>query len=200
MSLGIALTVLAVAALAGDRDPRRRVTPPARLRARGARLEVLTEVAARIDPASLASLGELAMLSSHDLHPRSAAVPAPAPLRGGRPGGGAQGSSRSWRWTSPAPTRKVTGWRPRSSVRRVGDAATLARDAALRRRRAGLHRRPARRRPRASGARPCGSRSASSRESSARCPSSGRAVELESGEDAVEPAARLLGGQAPHDA
>jgi hypothetical protein len=32
----------------------------------------------------------------------------------------------------------------------------------------------------------------------AQCPSSGRAVELESGEDAVELAARLLGGQAPH--
>ncbi len=34
----------------------------------------------------------------------------------------------------------------------------------------------------------------------AQCPSSGRAVELESGEDAVELAARLLGGQAPHGA
>ena len=33
-----------------------------------------------------------------------------------------------------------------------------------------------------------------------RCPSSGRAVELESGEDPVELAARLLGGQAPQDA
>jgi len=34
----------------------------------------------------------------------------------------------------------------------------------------------------------------------ARCPSSGRAVELEPDEDAVELAARLLGGQAPHGA
>lgn len=34
----------------------------------------------------------------------------------------------------------------------------------------------------------------------AQCPSSGRAVELESGEDALELAARLLGGPAPHGA
>jgi hypothetical protein len=195
VSLGIALTVLAVAALAASVillvASRRRHVARARRR-----LEALTEVAARIDRA-VASLGELTMLSDE---PADAASPSPAPAPlveddlAGRAG-------LLQELALDVAGALSQGDRLAAAVVRCedGDAATLARDA---RSVAGVPvftvgpRAVALVLPGLGRADALGVLA----RIETRCPSSGRAVELESGEDAVELAARLLGGQAPHGA
>lgn len=195
MSLGIALTVLAVAALAASVillvASRRRHVARARRR-----LEALTEVAARIDRA-VASLGELTMLSDE---PADAASPSPAPAPlveddlAGRAG-------LLQELALDVAGALSQGDRLAAAVVRCedGDAATLARDA---RSVAGVPVYTVG--PRAVALVLPGLGRADAlgvlARIETRCPSSGRAVELESGEDAVELAARLLGGQAPHGA
>jgi hypothetical protein len=195
VSLGIALTVLAVAALAASVillvASRRRHVARARRR-----LEALTEVAARIDRA-VASLGELTMLSDE---PADAASPSPAPAPlveddlAGRAG-------LLQELALDVAGALSQGDRLAAAVVRCedGDAATLARDA---RSVAGVPVYTVG--PRAVALVLPGLGRADAlgvlARIETRCPSSGRAVELESGEDAVELAARLLGGQAPHGA
>lgn len=188
MSLGIALTVLAVAALAASVillvASRRRHVARARRR-----LEALTEVAARIDRA-VASLGELTMLSDE---PADAASPSPAPAPlveddlAGRAG-------LLQELALDVAGALSQGDRLAAAVVRCedGDAATLARDA---RSVAGVPVYTVG--PRAVALVLPGLGRADAlgvlARIETRCPSSGRAVELESGEDAVELAARLLG-------
>ena len=195
MSLGIALTVPAVAALAASVillvASRRRHVARARRR-----LEALTQVAARIDRA-VASLGELTMLSDE---PADAASPSPAPAPlveddlAGRAG-------LLQELALDVAGALSQGDRLAAAVVRCedGDAATLARDA---RSVAGVPVYTVG--PRAVALVLPGLGRADAlgvlARIETRCPSSGRAVELESGEDAVELAARLLGGQAPHGA
>ena len=195
MSLGIALTVLAVAALAASVillvASRRRHVARARRR-----LEALTEVAARIDRA-VASLGELTMLSDE---PADAASPSPAPAPlveddlAGRAG-------LLQELALDVAGALSQGDRLAAAVVRCedGDAATLARDA-----RSVADVPVYTVGPRAVALVLPGLGRADALGVLARIetrrPSSGRAVELESGEDAVELAARLLGGQAPHGA
>jgi len=195
VSLGIALTVLAVAALAASVillvASRRRHVARARRR-----LEALTEVAARIDRA-VASLGELTMLSDE---PADAASPSPAPAPlveddlAGRAG-------LLQELALDVAGALSQGDRLAAAVVRCedGDAATLARDA---RSVAGVPVYTVG--PRAVALVLPGLGRADAlgvlARIETRCPSSGRAVELESGEDAVELAARLLGGQAPRGA
>jgi len=195
VSLGIALTVLAVAALAASVillvASRRRHVARARRR-----LEALTEVAARIDRA-VASLGELTMLSDEPADPASPS-PAPAPLVEDDLAGRAGLLQELALDVAGAHSQ---GDRLAAAVVRCedGDAATLARDA---RSVAGVPVYTVG--PRAVALVLPGLGRADAlgvlARIETRCPSSGRAVELESGEDAVELAARLLGGQAPHGA
>jgi hypothetical protein len=196
MSLGVALVVLAVAALVvvaflAVASRRRRVA-----RARH-RLEVLTEVAARIERA-VASLGELTTISRPD--PVDAPPPPeePAPLVEDDLAGRA-GLLREL--AVDVAGAHSHGDRLAAAVVRStdGDAASLARDA---RSVAGVPVYTVG--PRAVALVLPGLGRADAlgvlARIETRCPSSGRAVELESGEDAVELAARLLGGQASHDA
>jgi len=194
VSVAIALIVLAATALAGIAilvvASRRRHVARARRR-----LEVLTEVAARIDRA-VASLGELTLISSHD--PVDAASPSsdPAPLVEDDLAGRA-GLLREL--ASDIAGAHSQGGRLAAAVVRSenGDAATLARDA-----RSVADVPVYTVGPRAVALVLPGLGRADAlgvlARIQTRCPSSGRAVELESGEDAVELAARLLGGQAPH--
>ena len=193
MSLGIAITVLAVAALAGIT-----ILVVVSRRARATcRLEVLTEVAARIDRA-VASLGELTMLSAYDSTDAAPPSSAPAPLveddLAGRAG-------LLQKLAVDVAGAHSHGDRLAAAVVRSedGDAATLARDA-----RSVADVPVYTVGPRAVALVLPGLGRADAlgvlARIETRCPSSGRAVELESGEDAVELAARLLGGQAPHDA
>ena len=196
MSLGIALSVLAVAALAAIAilvvASRRRHVARARRR-----LEVLTEVAARIDRA-VASLGELTMLSSHDPTDAAPTSSHPAPLVEDDLAGRAGLLQELALDVADAHSQ---GDRLAAAVVRSedGDAATLARDA-----RSVADVPVYTVGPRAVALVLPGLGRADAlgvlARIETRCASSGRAVELESGEDAVELAARLLGGQAPHDA
>jgi len=189
VSLDIVLIVIVVVALAGIAflgvASRRRHVARARRRH-----EVLTEVAARIDRA-VASLGELTPIASDDSVEAVPASPDPAPVveddLAGRAGllqelaldiAGAQSQ----------------GDRLAAAVVRSedGDAATLARDA-----RSVADVPVYTVGPRAVALVLPGLGRADAlgvlARIETRCPSSGRAVELESGEDAVELAARLLG-------
>lgn len=196
MSPGTSLTVLAVAALAASVillvASRRRHVARARRR-----LEALTEVAARIDRA-VASLGELTMLSSDDQADAAPPFPAPAPLVEDDLAGRAGLLQELALDVAGAHSQ---GDRLAAAVVRCedGDAATLARDA---RSVAGVPVYTVG--PRAVALVLPGLGRADAlgvlARIETRCPSSGRAVELESGEDAVELAARLLGGQAPQGA
>lgn len=188
MSPGIALIVLAVAALAGITilvvaSRRRRVARARR------RLDALTEVAARIDRA-VASLGELALISPHDSVAAAPPSPTPAPLVEDDLAGRA-GLLRELTLDIAA---HAQGDRLAAAVVRSehGDAATLAHDA---RSVAGVPVYTVG--PRAVALVLPGLGRADAlgvlARIETRCPSSGRAVELESGEDAVELAARLLG-------
>jgi hypothetical protein len=183
-----ALLVLAILAAAGHRRRAARVRR---------RLEVLAEVASRIDSA-VSSLGELTVIRSFDAVPGPSDPSAPAPLvedgLSGRAGllqalsegvGGA----------------RAQGERLAAALVRAeaGDAAALARGArtvadvpvyAVGPRAVALVL-PGLGRADALGV---------LARIEAQCPSSGRAVELESDEDALELAARLLGGRAPHGA
>jgi hypothetical protein len=188
--LSLAVAALVVAAILVATAYRRHV-----VRARR-RLEVLTEVAARIDRA-VSSLGELTVLRSFDT---VAAPPAtrPAPLveadLAGRTG-------LLQELAADVAGARSQGERLAAAVVRSdeGDAAMLARGArsvadvpvyAVG--------------PRAVAIVLPGLGRADALGVLARiethCPSSGRAVELESGEAALELAARLLGGQAHHGA
>jgi len=196
VSLGVALTVLGVVALAASVillvASHRRHRASARRR-----LEALAEVAARIDRA-VASLGELAMLSSHE--PPDAAPPsaAPAPIVEADLAGRAGFLQEL---VSDVAGAHSQGDRLAAAVVRSedGDAAALARDA-----RSVADVPVYTVGPRAVALVLPGLGRADALGVLARIetrrPSSGRAVELESGEDAVELAARLLGGQAPHGA
>jgi hypothetical protein len=188
VSPALALIVLAVAACAAIAillvvSRRRRVARARR------RLEALTEVAARIDRA-VASLGELALISSHD--PFDAAPPSsdPAPLVEDDLAGRAGLLQELALDIAGAHSQ---GDRLAAAVVRSedGDAATLARDA-----RSVADVPVYTVGPRAVALVLPGLGRADALGVLARietlCPSSGRAVELESGEDAVELAARLL--------
>ena len=188
MSLGIALTVLAAAALAASVillvASRRRHVARARRR-----LEALTEVAARIDRA-VASLGELTLISPHDPVEAAPASPERAPLVEDDLAGRAGLLQELALDVAGAHSQ---GDRLAAAVVRSedGDAATLAREA---RSVAGVPVYTVG--PRAVALVLPGLGRADALGVLARietlCPSSGRAVELESGEDAVELAARLL--------
>jgi len=194
VSLGIALIVLAMVALAGIAilavASRRRHVARARRR-----LEVLTEVAERIDRA-VASLGELTLISPHGSVEAAPPSSGPAPLveddLTGR-------SGLLQELALDIAGAHSQGDRLAAAVVRSedGDAATLARDA---RSVAGVPVYTVG--PRAVALVLPGLGRADAlgvlARIETRCPSSGRAVELESGEDAVDLAARLLGGQAPH--
>jgi len=189
VSLDIALIVIAVVALAGIGFlvvmSRRRHVARARRR-----LEVLTDVAARIDRA-VASFGELTLIASDDSVEAAPPSPDPAPLVEDDLAGRAGLLQELALDIAGAHSQ---GDRLAAAVVRSedGDAATLARDArsvadvpvytvgprAVALVLPGLGR---------ADALGVLARIAT------RCPSSGRAVELESGEDAVELAARLLG-------
>ena len=195
MSVAIALIILAAAALAGIAilvvASRRRHVARARRR-----LEVLTEVAARIDRA-VASLGELTLISSHDPVDAAASPSSdPAPLVEDDLAGRAGLLQELALDVAGAHSQ---GERLAAAVVRSenGDAATLARDA-----RSVADVPVYTVGPRAVALVLPGLGRADAlgvlARIETRCPSSGRAVELESGEDAVELAARLLGGQAPH--
>ena len=189
MSLEVVLIVLALAALVGIAilalvARRRRVA-----RARH-RLEVLTEVAARIDRA-VVSLGELTLISPHDSVEAAPPSPDPAPLVEDDLAGRAGLLQELALDIAGVHTQ---GDRLAAAVVRSedGDAATLARDA---RSVAGVPvftvgpRAVALVLPGLGRADALGVLA----RIETRCPSSGRAVELEPGEDAVELAARLLG-------
>jgi hypothetical protein len=194
VSLAIALIALAVAAFAASAilvvvSRRRRVA-----RARH-RLEVLTDVVARIDRA-VASLGELALISPHDAFDATPAWSDPAPLVEDELAGRA-GLLREL--ALDVAGAHSQGDRLAAAVVRSEDrdAATLARDA-----RSVADVPVYSVGPRAVALVLPGLGRADAlgvlARIETRSPSSGRAVELESGEDAVELAARLLGGQAPH--
>jgi hypothetical protein len=194
VSLAIALIALAVAAFAASAilvvvSRRRRVA-----RARH-RLEVLTDVVARIDRA-VASLGELALISPHDAVDATPAWSDPAPLVEDELAGRA-GLLREL--ALDVAGAHSQGDRLAAAVVRSEDrdAATLARDA-----RSVADVPVYSVGPRAVALVLPGLGRADAlgvlARIETRSPSSGRAVELESGEDAVELAARLLGGQAPH--
>lgn len=159
------------------------------------RLEVLTEVAARIDRA-VASLGELTLISPHGSVEAAPPSSAPAPLVEDDLTGRAGLLQELALDIAGAHSQ---GDRLAAAVVRSedGDAATLARDA---RSVAGVPVYTVG--PRAVALVLPGLGRADAlgvlARIETRCPSSGRAVELESGEDAVDLAARLLGGQAPH--
>ncbi|HEX6724028.1 MAG TPA: hypothetical protein VF073_02185 [Gaiella sp.] len=189
MSLGIALIVLAAAALVAIvvlavASRRRRVA-----RARH-RLEVLTEVAARIDRA-VASLGELTLISGSGALVETSLSSDPAPLveddLAGRAG-------LLKELAVDVAGAHLQGDRLAVAIVRSddGDAATLARDA-----RSIADVSVYTVGPRAVALVLPGLGRADALGVLARIetrrPSSGRAVELQSGEDAVELAARLLG-------
>ena len=196
MRRSIRATVLGVVALAASVillvASRRRHLAGARRR-----LEALAEVAARIDRA-VASLGELTMLSSDEPVDAAPPSPAPAPLVEDDLAGRAGLLQELALDVAGALSQ---GDRLAAAVVRCedGDAATLARDA---RSVAGVPVYTVG--PRAVALVLPGLGRADAlgvlARIETRCPSSGRAVELKSGEDAVELAARLLGGQAPHGA
>jgi len=188
VSLVIALIVIAVAVLAGIAilvvASRRRHVARARRR-----LEALTEVAARIDRA-VASLGELTLISPHDPVEAAPASPERAPLVEDDLAGRAGLLQELALDVAGAHSQ---GDRLAAAVVRSEDcdAATLAREA---RSVAGVPVYTVG--PRAVALVLPGLGRADALGVLARietlCPSSGRAVELESGEDAVELAARLL--------
>ena len=194
MSLGLALVVLATAALAAvvilAVASRRRQVARARRR-----LEVLTEVAGRIDRA-VASLGELTVSPTWD-PVAEAPSSEPAPLVEDELAGRA-GLLREL--AVDVAGAHSHGDRLSAAIVRSedGDAAALARDA-----RSVADVPVYTVGPRAVALVLPGLGRADALGVLARIetrrPSSGRAVELESGEDAVELAARLLGGQASHD-
>lgn len=196
MSLGLALVVLSALALAAVAtlavvSRRRRVARARR------RLEVLGDVAARIDRA-VASLGELTVGSSWDPVADPPPSPEPAPLVEDELAGRA-GLLREL--ALDVAGAHAQGDRLAAAVVRSehGDAAALARDA-----RSVADVPVYTVGPRAVALVLPGLGRADALGVLARIetrrPSSGRAVELESGEDAVELAARLLAGQASHDA
>lgn len=161
------------------------------------RLEVLTEVAARIDRA-VSSLGELTFISGSGALDQASLSSGPAPLVEDDLSGRAGLLKELAVDVAGAHSH---GDRLAVAVVRSedGDAATLARDA-----RSVADVPVYTVGPRAVALVLPGLGRADAlgvlARIETRCASSGRAVELESGEDAVELAARLLGGQAPHDA
>lgn len=196
MTLGLAIVVLAVTALAivailAVVSRRRQVARARR------RLEVLTEVAARIDRA-ITSLGEVEVRPAWDPVGDAPLSSEPAPLVEDELAGRV-GLLRELEVDVPGAHSQ--GDRLAAAIVRSedGDAAALARDA---RSVAGVPVYTVG--PRAVALVLPGLGRADALGVLARIetrrPSSGRAVELESGEDAVELAARLLGGQASHDA
>jgi hypothetical protein len=194
MSLGLAVVALAVAVLAAlgilAVASRRRQVARARRR-----LEVLTEVAARIDRA-VASLGELTVSASWEPVADAPLSSEPAPLVEDDLAGRA-GLLRELE--ADVAGAHFQGDRLAAAIVRSedGDAAALARDA-----RSVADVPVYTVGPRAVALVLPGLGRADALGVLARIetrrPSSGRAVELESGEDAVELAARLLGGQASH--
>jgi hypothetical protein len=196
MSLGIAFVVLAVVALSAVAilavASRRRQVARARRRH-----EALTEVAARIDRA-VASLGELTVSPVWDPVADAPLSSEPAPLVEDELAGRA-GLLRELEVDVAGAHSQ--GDRLAAAIVRSedGDAAALARDA-----RSVADVPVYTVGPRAVALVLPGLGRADALGVLARIetrrPSSGRAVELESGEDAVELAARLLGGQASRDA
>jgi hypothetical protein len=196
MSLSLALVVLALAALGTVAVlavlSRRRQVARARHR-----LELLAEVAARIDRA-VASLGELTVRPSSEPVEDIPLASEPAPLVEDELTGRA-GLLREL--AVDVAGAQSQGERLAAAVVRAedGDAAALARDA---RSVADVPVYAVGPRAVALVLRGLGRADALGvlARIETRRPSSGRAVELEPGEDAVELAARLLGGQASHDA
>jgi len=190
-ALVLVVAALVLCALLGLRAHSRR-----RARAQR-RLEVFTEVAARIDEA-VTSLGELTLIGSHDL--------GAAPPMGDEPGPLVEAGLHGRTGLVQALTAGVAGARAQglrlaaAVVRAEQDDAAALADGARAVAEVPLFavgpRAVALVLPGAGRADALGLLA----RIEAQCPSSGRAVELESDEDALELAARLLGGPAPHGA